>query len=125
MRQLLCYKIQHKFVIKSVKFFITKYVDFIIKCDNYYKMRQIYYTLRQLLQNATVLARPKAFFVFFYLILLLFVLFFFVWIFCFCEEILYETYSCVTIYYSKNFVFIFNNSVCIFRFIIIKKIKRK
>ena len=122
MRQLLCYKIQHKFITKSVKFFITKSVDFIIKCDNYYNMRQIYYTLRQLLQNATVLGL-RLFLYFFNFVVVCFVLF--VCFFCFCGEILYETYSCVTIYYSKNFVFIFKNSVCIFRFIIIKKIKRK
>ena len=53
MRQLFYYTIQHKFITKCVRFFITKCDSFVTKCDSYYKLRQFYYKLRQSLQNAT------------------------------------------------------------------------
>ena len=46
MRQLFYYKMREKFITKCVRFFITK-------CDSCYKLRQLYYKMRQLLQNAT------------------------------------------------------------------------
>ena len=40
--------------IKCDSYFITKCVSFFItKCGNYYKLRQLYYKIQQLLQNAT------------------------------------------------------------------------
>ena len=47
-----------------------------------------------------------------------FIVYLFVWFF---TEILHQTYSCVMIYYCNNFVFIYNNAICIFRFIIMNK----
>ena len=54
-------------------------------------------------------------------------LLFFVYLFpSFFTEILDLTYSWVTIYYGKTFLFIFNKAICIFRFINIKrKLPRK
>ena len=52
-----------------------------------------------------------------FLLLLLFVYLFL----SFFTEILDLTCSCVTIYYGKTFLFIFNKAICIFRFIIMKK----
>ena len=46
MRQLVYYKMREKFIKKCVRFFITK-------CDSCYKLRQLYYKMRQLLQNVT------------------------------------------------------------------------
>ena len=40
------------FITKCVRFFITKYDSFITKCNSNYKLRQFYYKMRQLLQNA-------------------------------------------------------------------------
>ena len=46
MRQLFYYKMREKFIAKCVRFFIPK-------CDSCYKLRQLYYKMRQLLQNVT------------------------------------------------------------------------
>ena len=46
MRQLFYYKMRQKFITRCVRFFITK-------CNSYYKLRQFYYKMRQLLQIAT------------------------------------------------------------------------
>ena len=42
-------------VTKCISYFITKCYRrfFITKCNNYYKLRQLYYKMRQFLQNAT------------------------------------------------------------------------
>ena len=83
---------------------------------------------------------PKAY-IYIYIYFLFFnVYFFFVFVFsfyfclsgffvclvaCFFTEILDQTYSCIMTYYCKNFVFIYNNSICILRFIITIKINCK
>ena len=46
MQQLIYYKMRQKFITKCLRFFITK-------CNSCYKLRQFYYKMRQLLQNAT------------------------------------------------------------------------
>ena len=53
-----------------------------------------------------------------YVFFLFFCFPFFLFFWGFFTKILDESYICVMIYYCKNFVFVFNNAVCIFRFVI-------
>ena len=51
------YKTRQKFITKHVRWFITKWADFITKRGRYYKMSRFYYKTRQVLQNAPFITK--------------------------------------------------------------------
>ena len=55
LRQLIYYKLRQIFITNCDSFFITNWDKIITNCDSYYKLRQNYYKLRQLLQIATII----------------------------------------------------------------------
>ena len=57
MRQLFYYKTRQKCVTKRGSFFIIKCVDVITKRGRYYKMRQLNYKTRQVLQNGSIITK--------------------------------------------------------------------